>query len=67
MRSPRLKEVTNKLEIYKKLFNEEKGATVIEYGLVAVLISIVAIVVLNEIGLNVNGLYVKVADAFTDN
>ena len=55
------------MEIYKRLFKEEKGATVIEYGLVAMLIAIVAIVVINEIGINVNELYQKVADAFTDN
>ena len=61
------KESIDKLEIYKTLFKEEKGATVIEYGLVAVLIAIVAIVVLNEIGLNVNALYQIVADALTDN
>ena len=55
------------MEIYKRLFKEEKGATVIEYGLVAVLIAIIAIAVLNEIGINVNGLYQIVVDAFTDN
>ena len=55
------------MEIYERLFKEEKGATVIEYGLVAVLIAIVAIVVLNEIGFNVNVLYQKAADAFANN
>jgi len=55
------------MDIYKRLFKEEEGATVIEYGLVAVLIAIVAIFVLKEIGLNVNALYQIVADALTDN
>jgi len=55
------------MDIYKRLFKEEKGATVIEYGLVAMLIAIVAIFLLNEIGINVNALYQIVADAFTDN
>ena len=67
VRSPRRRESIDKLEIYKRLFKEEEGAAVIEYGLVAMLIAIVAIVVINEIGLNVNELYQKVADAFTDN
>ena len=55
------------MEIYKRLVKEEKGATVIEYGLVAVLISIVAIAVLKEIGFNVNEWYQNIADAFTNN
>ena len=55
------------MDIYKRLFKEEEGATVIEYGLVAVLIAIVAIFVLDEIGFNLNGWYQNVADAFTNN
>ena len=52
-------------ELFKQLLEEEEGATIIEYGLLAALISIAAIVVIGVIGGLVNELYEKVEDAVT--
>jgi len=40
------------MSIFKKLFADESGATAIEYGLIAALISVVIIAVLTSIGGN---------------
>jgi Flp pilus assembly pilin Flp len=45
-------------------FRDEEGQDVIEYGLLAAFISVVAIVTIRAIGPLVNDLYVKINDAF---
>lgn len=42
---------------------DEEGATMIEYALIAALISVVAIVVLQAIGTNLTAVFQSVADA----
>jgi len=51
------------MNLLKRLFRDEEGATMIEYALLAALISIVAIVVITAVGLNVNLVFTKVRDA----
>jgi pilus assembly protein Flp/PilA len=43
-----------KLSSLTKIFKDESGATLIEYGLIAALISVVAITALTGIGTNLN-------------
>lgn len=45
-----------------KLFKDESGATAIEYGLIAALISVVAIGVMNTLGSNLTSTFQSVAD-----
>ena len=47
-----------------RLIGEEEGVTLIEYALIAVIISIAVIVILTDIGNIVRGFYQSVADAF---
>jgi pilus assembly protein Flp/PilA len=42
--------------------NDESGATAIEYGLIAALISVVIIGVLSTLGTNLNDKFDKIAD-----
>lgn len=49
--------------LVRAFFDEEQGATMIEYGLLAALISVVAAAALTGIGLNVNQLYALVCSA----
>ena len=51
------------MKLLKRLFRDEEGATMIEYALLAALISIVAIAVITAVGLNVNLVFTKVRDA----
>lgn len=51
------------MEMVKKFFKDESGATMIEYALLAALISIVAIVVITAVGQNVNTTFDKVNTA----
>ena len=46
---------------FLKLFKNEKGATAIEYTLIASLISVAAIVAMRNIGTKVNGVLSNVA------
>jgi Flp pilus assembly pilin Flp len=48
----------------RSLFRDEEGQDVIEYGLLAAFISIVALLTIKAIGPLVNDLYVKIKDAF---
>ncbi|HEY3267579.1 MAG TPA: Flp family type IVb pilin [Armatimonadota bacterium] len=50
-----------------KLWKEEEGATIIEYVLLAALVSIVAVVAIRQIGANVNTQYGKVESAVPAN
>jgi len=53
------------LSMIRKFRKNEKGATMIEYALLASLISIGAIVTLQLIGPQVNTTFVKVKDALS--
>jgi pilus assembly protein Flp/PilA len=44
-----------------KLMKDESGATAIEYGLIAALISVAIIVALTSVGSNLNGVFTNVA------
>jgi pilus assembly protein Flp/PilA len=48
-----------------RLFCEEEGQTLIEYGLLTALISIVAIAILTVLGRKVRDVYVTVNDGMT--
>jgi Flp pilus assembly pilin Flp len=48
----------------KQFIADESGATVIEYGVVAILISVVALVALNSISGSVGELYAMFAGGF---
>ena len=54
----------------KKLFarfaKDESGATAIEYGLIAALISVVIITAVTQLGTNLEGVFTDVADALTN-
>lgn len=45
------------LSIFRKLFKDEAGATAIEYGLIAALISVAAIGAFSLVGDNLNTLF----------
>ncbi len=49
----------------RNLFRDEKGQDMVEYALLASFISIVAILVIREIGPLVNDIYVAIRDALT--
>lgn len=46
----------------RKFFKNEKGATAIEYGLIAALIAVAAITAMGSIGTNLNTTFQNVAD-----
>jgi len=48
-----------------RLFKSEEGATAIEYGLIAALISIAAIVIMGTVGTNLNLSFSKVASGLS--
>ena len=45
----------------KKLFNDEKGATAIEYGLIAALIAVAAIAAMSAVGSSLSNTFNSVA------
>ena len=47
---------------FLKLIKNDKGATAIEYGLIAALISVVIIGVLSTLGTNLNTKFTKISD-----
>lgn len=49
----------------KRLFVEEEGQTLIEYGLLTALISVVAIAILTVLGRKTKDVYVTVNDSMT--
>lgn len=49
------------MKTLNKLFKDESGATAIEYGLIAALISIVAIAAMTLLGKNLTAAFDKVA------
>jgi len=48
-----------------KLFHDDAGATAIEYGLIAALISIACIIALRMLGLNLINVFTTIANALT--
>lgn len=48
-----------------RLANDENGATAIEYGLIAMLISVAIITVLGSIGTNLNNTFSTINAAFS--
>jgi pilus assembly protein Flp/PilA len=51
------------LSIFRRLMKNEKGATAIEYTLIASLIAVAAIVAMTSVGTKVNGVFSNVANA----
>jgi pilus assembly protein Flp/PilA len=54
-----------KEKLMKRLFVEEEGQTLIEYGLLTALISVVAIAILTVLGRKTRDVYVTVNDSMT--
>jgi pilus assembly protein Flp/PilA len=49
------------MKIYRKLMRNEKGATAIEYGLIAALIAVAAIAAMQGLGSQLNTTFTNVA------
>jgi pilus assembly protein Flp/PilA len=47
---------------FRKLFKNVKGATAIEYGLIAALIAVAAITAMTSLGTNLNATFTTVSD-----
>ena len=54
------------MKLFKQFRKDEKGATAIEYGLIAALISVVIIAALNALGPQLDIAFTGVADAVTE-
>ncbi len=54
-----------KFEIIKNLMNDESGATAIEYGLIAALVSVAAIAALTAMGDSLKAMFTAVSDSLT--
>ncbi len=54
-----------KIEILKNLINDESGATAIEYGLIAALVSVAAIAALTAMGGSLTTMFTAVSTALT--
>jgi pilus assembly protein Flp/PilA len=53
------------LAVFSKLMRDESGATAIEYGLIAALISVAIIAALTSVGTNLKTTFNNVASALT--
>ena len=51
------------MKLLKKLFKDESGATAIEYGLIAALLSVAIIIALTFVSGQLNSSYNKIGDA----
>lgn len=51
------------MKIIRKLFKNEKGATAIEYGLIAALIAVAAITAMQGLGSSLNQTFTNVSTA----
>jgi pilus assembly protein Flp/PilA len=49
--------------LLKSLIREEEGATMVEYGLLLALIAMVALVGVQTLGINLNGLFANVSSS----
>jgi pilus assembly protein Flp/PilA len=61
----RLKQGANNMNILKTFLREENGATAIEYGLIAALISIVLVITLGLVGTNLDTVFTDISTALT--
>jgi len=52
--------------IFKDLMNDESGATAIEYGLIAALVSVAAIAALQALGGSLNSIFSTVSTTLSD-
>jgi pilus assembly protein Flp/PilA len=52
----------NTMKILKKLLSDESGATAIEYGLIAALISVVIIVAVTFLGAELEGTFEQIGE-----
>lgn len=59
--------MTNLLDFGKRLLNDEEGATAIEYGLLAALISVGIIVAVSSIGGQIADAFDSIDDQLADN
>ena len=50
-------------KLIRKLRRDEKGATAIEYGLIAALISVAAILAMQALGGSLSGMFTGVSDS----
>jgi pilus assembly protein Flp/PilA len=55
----------NMLRLIRELKSDKKGVTMIEYALIAGLVSVVAIAMLTAMGTSVNNLYSNINSALT--
>ena len=53
------------LKFIKRIKNDDKGATAIEYGLIAALIAVAIIAAVGTVGTNLNSTFTKVASNLT--
>ncbi|HTI87634.1 MAG TPA: Flp family type IVb pilin [Alphaproteobacteria bacterium] len=53
------------VRILSSFVRDENGATMIEYGLIAALVSVVAIAALGQVGGNLTSMYTHVADCLS--
>jgi pilus assembly protein Flp/PilA len=53
------------MQLFKSFLRDESGATAIEYGLIAALISIVAITTLTTTGTRLNAKFTRVSNALS--
>ena len=61
VRGDQLKEVAMRIDILKKIRKDESGATAIEYGLIAALVSVAAIGALTAMGTSLNAMFTTVS------
>jgi len=53
------------MKFIKKIFKREEGATAIEYGLIAALVAVAAIVGMTTLGTNLNRQLTSIANTLT--
>ena len=53
------------MQFIRKIFKDKKGATAIEYGLIAALIAVAAITAMQGLGSSLNQTFTNVSDAMS--
>ena len=51
------------MQYFRKMLKDTKGATAIEYGLIAALIAVAAIIAFESLGLSLVDIFTTIADA----
>lgn len=54
------------MKMFRKLMKNEKGATAIEYGLIAALIAVAMVTAVGQFSDALNGTFIDAADELTD-